>query len=57
MITTRLNTWAENRFAKCAQKKKKNKNKKQFARTKIWNMNLKLVKVHLSVFSNIKSHN
>ena len=56
MITTRLNTSAENRFAKCAQKKK-NKKKKQFARTKIWNMNLKLVKVHLSVFSNIKSHN
>ena len=31
MITIRLNTSAENRFAKCAQKKKK----KQFARTKI----------------------
>ena len=35
MITIRLNTSAENRFAKCAQKKKKTKNKKQFARTKI----------------------
>ena len=55
MITIRLNTSAENRFAKCAQKKKKKK--KKIARTKIWNMNLKLVKVHLSVFSNIKSHN
>ena len=29
MITIRLNTSAENRFAKCAQKKKKKK--KQFA--------------------------
>ena len=34
MITIRLNTSAENRFAKCAQKKI-NKKKNQFARTKI----------------------
>ena len=35
MITLRLNTSAENRFAKCAQKRKNKKKKKQFARTKI----------------------
>lgn len=34
MITIRLNTSAENRFAKCAQEKI-NKKKKKFARTKI----------------------
>ena len=55
MITIRLNTSAENRFASVLRKKKKKK--KKFARKKIWNMNLKLLKVHLSVFSNIKSHN
>ena len=36
MITIRLNTSAENRFAKCAQKKKKKKNNLLEQKFEIW---------------------